>query len=70
MQKNEERIKVAMRCRPLIEKELSENQSEIIYVDKSRTEVIIKDPSVKKKKPVVFTYDFVYDKNSSQESIY
>ena len=44
MDKNEERIKVAMRCRPLVSREKVENQSEIIFIDKSRHEVIIKDP--------------------------
>lgn len=68
MEKNEERIKVAMRCRPLISRE--EKAQEIIYIDKTRNEVIIRDPEDKKKKPVVFTYDFVYDKSSSQEHIY
>lgn len=66
MEKNEERIKVAMRCRPLVSWENKEEAQEIIYIDKTWNEVIIRDPSDKKKKPVVFTYDFVYDKESKQ----
>jgi hypothetical protein len=65
MDKNEERIKVAMRCRPLVTREKKDEAQEIIYIDKTRNELIIRDPSDKKKKPVVFTYDFVYDKEST-----
>ena len=70
MDKNEERIRVAMRCRPLVSKERDESQQEIIYIDKNRNELIIRDPTEKSKKPVVFTYDFVYDKDTLQETIY
>ena len=63
MEKTVERIKVAIRCRPLTSKEKKANAKEIIYVDQKRNEVIIKEPE-NKKKPNVFTYDHVYGINS------
>jgi hypothetical protein len=64
MQK-EEKIIVAMRCRPLISKEIQNKSREIITIDKSREEVFIKDMSDPNKKPLIFTYDLVYDKSNS-----
>ncbi len=66
----EEKIKVSMRCRPLISKEIQNKSKEIISIDKTRQEVYIKDPSDPAKKPLIFTYDLVYDKNNTQLEIY
>lgn len=69
MENTSERVKVVMRCRPLSKKEKSSKNSEIICVDEKRKELIIKDVK-KKKKPIKFTYDFVYSKTSQQKNIY
>ena len=69
MQK-EEKIKVAMRCRPLINREIQNQSREIITIDRQRQEVYIKDMSDAIKKPLIFTYDLVYDKSNSQLEIY
>ena len=60
MQKTSERIKVAMRCRPLTKKERKKDSKEIVYADSKRKELIIKDPRDSNKKPIMFTYDYVY----------
>lgn len=61
----EEKIKVSMRCRPLITREIQNKSKEIISVDRTRQEVFIKDPIDATKKPLIFTYDLVYDKNNT-----
>ena len=60
MSKTSERIKVAMRCWPLTKKEQKKQAKEIVYADRKRKELIIKDPRDSNKKPVMFTYDYVY----------
>ena len=59
-----------MRCRPLINREIQNQSREIITIDRQRQEVYIKDMSDAIKKPLIFTYDLVYDKSNSQLEIY
>lgn len=69
MIKNEDCVKVAIRCRPLSKKEKTEEKEEIVTVDDSRKEILLKDID-ESKKSVKFTYDFAFGQNSTQESIY
>ena len=67
-----EAVKVVVRARPLNKKEKTENRSHIITIHQDLGQVILKnpkptDPSDEKK---VFTFDNVYDENSTQRSVY
>ena len=56
-------VKVAVRCRPMVEKEVNEGcQSTIMFVPNEPQLVIGKDKA--------FTFDFVYSPDSSQEEVY
>ena len=69
MENSFERIKVVMRCRPLGKREIAKKREEIIHINKQRKELIIKNSKIQKK-PIMFTYDFVYGQDSKQENIY
>ncbi len=60
MSKTTERIKVAMRCRPLNEKEIRGKHTDIVTIDEKRKEITLTHP----KKTATFTFDFVYGQNS------
>ncbi|KOC59581.1 Kinesin-like protein KIF3B [Habropoda laboriosa] len=65
-------VQVVVRCRPMDEKELARNYSRVVDVFPSRGVVEIRhprdDPSSDNVK--VFTFDAVYDWNSSQQDLY
>lgn len=69
MEKASECVRVGIRCRPLSSKETRENEGEIVVVDESRGEVVLK-PNDSTSKPVIFTYDFVFNQQSRQDSLY
>lgn len=71
MSKSEECVRVAMRCRPLSSQEMSDNRKITVKISPQRKEVIVVNPrpeSAESEK--IFTFDMVYDWNSSQEEIY
>lgn len=61
-------IKVAVRCRPLNDKENKEHSKKVVSVDQSRNEIFLTHPQSSKKKQ--FTFDYTYDENSKQEEVY
>ena len=69
MIKNEDCVKVAIRCRPLSNKEKTEEKEEIVTVEDARKEIILKATD-ELQKPVKFTYDFTFGQNINQETIY
>uniref|UniRef100_A0A061S6B5 Kinesin-like protein n=1 Tax=Tetraselmis sp. GSL018 TaxID=582737 RepID=A0A061S6B5_9CHLO len=71
MVKNEECVKVVVRCRPLSEKEVQEGRQRIIEMDCQRGEVSILNPKgTPTDPPKNFTFDQVYDWNSKQQDLY
>jgi kinesin family protein 3/17 len=63
-----ESIKVAVRCRPLNDKEKKEQSKQVVQVDQSRNEIFLTHPIANKKKQ--FTFDYTYDEKSRQEEVY
>lgn len=67
-----QRVQVVVRCRPMDEKELARGYTRVVDVFPSRGVVEIRhprdDPSTDNVK--VFTFDAVYDWNSSQQDLY
>lgn len=63
-------VKVALRCRPMSSKEAVEGYEEIVHIDSTRGEVYLKDPEAPTEKPRLFTFDFAFDKATSQKAIF
>lgn len=63
-------VKVALRCRPMSTKEIADNYEEIVHIETSRGEVYLKDPEAPSEKPRLFTFDFAFDKITSQKVIF
>jgi kinesin family protein 3/17 len=61
-------IRVVIRCRPLSEKEMKDGREVVVKMIKNTGEVLIQKPG--DEIPKVFTFDSVYDWNSSQEEIF
>jgi kinesin family protein 3/17 len=71
MSKNVECVKVAIRCRPLSSDELKDSRQMIIQIAPNRGEIAIKNPKADNSEPPkVFSFDSVYDWNSTQDGIY
>lgn len=70
MASNAECVKVALRCRPMSSKETQEGYQEIVFIDSSKGEVYLKDPDQPNDKPRMFTFDYAFDKNTSQKLIF
>ena len=51
-------------------KEQQEGYEEIIYIDGPKGEVYLRDPEAPNEKPRMFTFDFTFDKSSSQKVIF
>lgn len=69
-QSSAECVKVALRCRPMSSKEVQEGFQEIVFIDTSKGEVYLKDPDNPSEKPRLFTFDFAFDKSTSQKMIF
>ena len=67
--KNAECVKVCIRVRPMNSKENLETEEEIVTCSDQRGEIYLKNPE-DPKNPLMFTFDNVFSKNSTQESIY
>lgn len=61
-------VKVAIRCRPMSSNENKEGYQDIIHMDPSKGEVYIKEQD--QDKPRLFTFDFAFDKTSTQKSVF
>ncbi len=71
MSKSEESVRVAMRCRPLSSQEMADSRKITVQISTQRKEILVANPkpdSVESEK--TFTFDMVYDWNSSQDEIY
>lgn len=66
---NNEAVKVAIRCRPMSSKELSQGHIEIVKMNLQRGELFVQKPT-NDEAPKQFTFDQVYDKTSEQPSIF
>jgi len=65
-----EAVKVVVRCRPLFGKELTEKRKPIIICDTELGTVAIQNTKNPDAKPKKFTFDAVYDPNSTQRAVY
>ncbi|KAL6762472.1 kinesin-2 motor subunit FLA8 [Haematococcus lacustris] len=64
-------VKVVLRCRPLNSKELNDGRERIVEMDCKTGSVTLRNPKAdSNESPKVFTFDAVYDWNSSQVAIY
>lgn len=61
-------IKVAIRCRPMSKKEMMDGRECVVKMLPDKGEVIIQKPS--EEVPKIFTFDKVYDMQSTQENIF
>ncbi|OWZ11307.1 hypothetical protein PHMEG_00015689 [Phytophthora megakarya] len=66
--KDKETVKVVVRCRPLFGKELVEGRKSIITLDQAAALISLKCPDNGQIKS--FTFDSVYDENTSQRQFY
>ena len=62
-----EAVKVAIRCRPMSEKEKNNKYENVVRIDQENASVYVKN---NQDKEVQFTYDFAYPPNCTQEEIY
>lgn len=71
MSKSEECVRVAMRCRPLSSQEVTDSRKITVQIAPQRKEIIVNNPKPdSNESEKTFTFDMVYDWNSSQEEIY
>lgn len=59
---------MAIRCRPLNDKEISQGHSKIVNINKERGEILVTRPSNEEKKQ--FTFDMTYGDDADQGDIY
>lgn len=65
-----ESVKVIVRCRPLSEKEKDNKCLRVVDMNTKSGLVEVKKPDAPKDPPKQFTFDTVYDWNSSQREVY
>jgi len=68
--KKAECVKVVIRCRPLNQKEVSGNHESIVKMDVKLGQISIRNPKNKSEPPRQFTFDSIYDWNSTQSDIF
>ena len=69
--KSDECVKVVIRCRPMNTKEKGDKRVRIVQMNTDTGEVAVKNPKADDGEPPKhFTFDTVYDWNSSQEGVY
>ncbi|KAL7690530.1 putative kinesin-like protein [Plasmopara halstedii] len=66
--RDKETVKVVVRCRPLFGKELVEGRKSIVTIDQAAALISLKCPDNDQQKS--FTFDSVYDENTSQRQFY
>lgn len=69
---NNEAVQVIVRCRPLNQKDLQADCSSVVNIFSNRGVIEVENPRAKSEneKTKLFTFDAVYDWNSTQQSIY
>lgn len=67
---SKECVKVIVRCRPFSQKEAQEGHSNIVTIDKKSATVMVNDPKTKSESPKQFTFDSVFDMESTQLDVY
>jgi hypothetical protein len=71
MSKSTECVKVAMRCRPLSNKEVTEDRKIVVQIEPKRGEIVIKSNKSDGTDPIkTFTFDMVFDWTSTQDQVY
>lgn len=71
MSKKSESVKVVVRCRPMLQDEVSSNFKRIVNVDVSRGMIMVTNPKARTDElKREFTFDAVYDWNSKQLDLY
>ncbi|CAK8691357.1 unnamed protein product [Clavelina lepadiformis] len=68
--KNNECVKVVVRCRPLNQKEIGQHHESVVNMDLKMGQVQIKNPKNPTDTPKAFTFDSIYDWNSTQTDIF
>ena len=64
-----EAVKVAIRCRPLNDKEVSQGHTKVVNINKARGEILVQRP-FQAEEPKQFTFDMTYGDESEQGEIY
>ena len=73
VQRNEECVRVVVRCRPMSEKETAQGHKKVIQIDSKACAVTITNPKAHKgdqKGIKNFTYDATYADDAKQEDLY
>lgn len=71
MSKNDECVRVVVRCRPLNSKENADGRQKIVDMDPGTGTVTLRSPKAEGgEPPKSFTFDSVFDERSSQREIY
>ncbi|XP_043233135.1 kinesin-like protein KIF3B [Amphibalanus amphitrite] len=65
-----ESVKVVLRCRPLNNKEITSRYEKILEIDSKRGQITLRNPKKKDEEPREYTFDAVYDSNSTQVELY
>jgi hypothetical protein len=65
-----EAVKVVVRSRPFNSKEITEERQGIVDMDINLNQVSIRNPKEPESEPKRFTFDAVYDENSTQRAVY
>ena len=68
--KNQENIRVVVRCRPMSESEVSQSHSNIVEMGGGSGGITVLCPKSSGEKRREFTFDSVYDWNSKQIDVY
>lgn len=66
----QETVKVIVRCRPLSSQELADGHSKIVHMRPQRGQIELKNPKEQDEPTKDFTFDAIYDENSTQSDLY
>lgn len=66
----QETVKVIVRCRPLSSQELANGHSKIVHMRPQRGQIELKNPKEQDEPTKDFTFDAIYDENSTQSDLY
>lgn len=64
-----EAVKVAIRCRPMNDKEKSQGHTQVVHINSARGEIVVQKP-FQAEEPKQFTFDMAYGDNVEQVQIY
>ena len=67
--KDNDNVKVAVRCRPLNQRETQLKSKYVIDVDSTNNQMVLKKPE-NMKLTKTFRFDYVYDEKSRQKEVY